>query len=84
MIKSKLSQQLRNLGLVEVYYNKFKTSGPASCFRGRHQIDGVWFTRNTVTTSVATYPFHLGFGYHRACIVDFQVNSFLGELATPL
>ena len=84
MVKCKISQQLRNLWLVEACYNKFKTVGPASYFIDRHQIDGVWFTRNTVIKSVAMYSFHFEVGDHRAYMVDFQVNSTLGELATRL
>ena len=38
MIKGKLVLQLHKLGLVEAYDTKFKSAGPASYFRGRHQI----------------------------------------------
>ena len=35
-IKNKIALQLQKLGLIQAYNNKFKSTGPASCFRGRH------------------------------------------------
>ena len=84
MVKDKLARQLHNLGLVEAYSNKLKSSGPTSYFRGRHQIDGVWCTRILVPESVSAYNFNLGAGDHRAYDIDFQVKSILGDLALPM
>ena len=78
VVKFKLAQEQQNLGLAKTYCNKFKTSFPTSCFKVRCKIDGVWFIRNTVITSVAMCTFNFGVGYHRACVVGFQVNIFLG------
>ena len=45
VVKGQLAKQLQNLGLAEAYCTKFDSEGgPASYFRGRHQIDGVWHT----------------------------------------
>ena len=42
VVKGKLAKQLNNLGLVEAFCTKFNPEGgPASYFRGRHQIDGL-------------------------------------------
>ena len=42
VVKGKLAKQKKNLGLVEVFCTKFNLEGgPASYFRGRHQIHGV-------------------------------------------
>ena len=30
------------------------------------------------------YPYHFGVGNYRAYVVDFQMNSILGELSIPL
>ena len=40
VVKGKLAKQLKNLGLVKVSCTRFNPEGgPASYFRGRHQID---------------------------------------------
>ena len=84
MVTGKLDRQLQKLGLVEAYSDKFKSLGPASCFRGRHQVDGVWCTRGIVPTSVSTCPFNFGAGDHIVYEVDFQVKIIVGDLALPL
>ena len=85
VLKGKLARQLNNLGIVEAFCTKFNPEGgPASHFRGRHQIDGVWYTRNIVPTADSTCPYHFGTSDHRAYTVDFQIDSMLGELSVPL
>ena len=64
MVTGKLARQLWNLGLVEAYCNKFKSTGPTSYFRGRHQIDGECYTHNIIPTSVSACNFHFGVGDH--------------------
>ena len=81
VVEGKLTRQLKNLGIVEAFCTKFNPEGgPASCFRGRHQIDGVWGNRNILSTAVSFFPYHFGAGYHRAHVVEFQMNRMLGEL----
>ena len=36
MVKGKFDRELQNLGLVEAFRNKFKSTGPVSYFRGQH------------------------------------------------
>ena len=55
--------------------------GSASCFRVRHQVDGVWSTRKIVPTVVPGCPCHFGSGDHRAYAVDFQMNKMHDELS---
>ena len=40
-VKGKLSEALRQLGVMESYYRKFKVYGPASHIRGKDPIDGI-------------------------------------------
>ena len=43
VVKGNLARQLNNLGLVGAFYTKFNLEGgPASYFRDRHQIDGMF------------------------------------------
>ena len=84
MVKGKLSRQLRNVGIVEAYFNKFESKGPASCFIGRYQIDRVWCTSGIVPTTVAMFTFQRGTWHYRLYITEFQVLSILGDLALPL
>ena len=82
VVKGKIAKQLKNLGLVEAFCAKFNPrGGPASCFRGRHQIDGVWHASKIVPTVVTICPYDFGIGDHRSYVVDFQMNSILGELS---
>ena len=81
MVKGKLALQLQKLGLVEAYTNKFQSTCPASYFRGRHHVDGMWHTRNIVPTSVSIFPFHFCVGDHRVDVVEFQMKSMLGDLS---
>ena len=37
-----------------------------------------------MTAAVTICPFHFGVGYHRAYVVDFQINSVIGEPSVPL
>ena len=63
MVKGKLAQRLKALGLKEAYCEKFDLhGGPASFSRGQHQIDGVWYSSNIVPTSVSLCPFEFGTG----------------------
>ena len=58
-VKVKLARQLKTLGIVESFYTKFNPKGgPVSYFRGRHQIDEVWCTRNVMPTEVSICPYH--------------------------
>ena len=76
---------MQKLGLAEAHCTKFNPEGdPPSYFRGRYQIDGVWHARKIIPTAVSLCPFHFSVGDHRACIVDFQMTSALGELSVPL
>ena len=85
LVKGRLAKQLQHLGLAEAYCTKFDSDGgPASFFRGKHQIDGIWYTRNVIPTAVSFCPFHFGVGDHRMYTVDFQLTSVLGELSVPL
>ena len=54
VVKHKLACQLQKLGLLKAYSNKFKHAGLGSCFRGRHQIDDIWYTHKIVLPSVST------------------------------
>ena len=83
-VKGKISHQLQNLRLVEAYCNKFKSTGPTSCFRGRHHIDVVSYTHNVVPIPVSTCPFNFDVGDHRAYLVDFEVKRILGDLSLTL
>ena len=69
VVKVKLTKQLQNLGLVEAYFNDFKHTCPASCFRDRHHIDGVWEICNIVYSSMVACPFIFGAGDHRTYAV---------------
>ena len=72
-VKSQLAKQLQKLGLAEGHCTKFNPEGgPASCFRGRNQIDGVWCARKVTPTAVTLCPFNFGVGDHRAHTVDFH------------
>ena len=85
VVSGSLAKQLRRLGLAEAYCSKFAPKGgPASYFRGRHQIDGIWCSLNVIPTAVTLCPFHFGVEDHRAYIVDFRLTSMLGELSIPL
>ena len=84
-VVKKLSRQLNNLGMVEAFFANFNPEGsPASYFRGRHQIEGVWYIRKIVPTAVSICTHHFDTGDHRAYVVDFQMNSMLGELSISL
>ena len=42
VVKGQLAKQLQHLGLAEAHCSKFDSDGgPASYFRGKHQIDGI-------------------------------------------
>ena len=74
--------QLHKLGLVEAY-KKFKPACPASCFRCRQHIDGIWHKRNIVPTAVSRIPFHFGVRDCRVYVVYFQIKSTLNDLDIP-
>ena len=46
VVKGQLAKQLQHLGLAEAHCSKFDSDGgPDSHFRGKHQIDGIWYTQ---------------------------------------
>ena len=75
-VKGELARQIQKLGLVKACINKFKSSGPTSCFRGRKQLDGIWNTRNIAPASFSTCTFNFGAGDHRFHVVNFQAKAF--------
>ena len=84
-LSGRCAKQLQRLGLAEAHYRKFgPEGGPVSYFRGRHQIDGIWCTRNVIPTAVTLCPFYFEAEDHRACILDFKLTSMLGELSVLL
>lgn len=71
--------------MTEAYCAKINPEGgPASCFRDKHQIDGVQNTRSMVPTSVSIYTFHFRVDNHRAHVADCKLNGILGELSEML
>ena len=71
--------------MVEIFRTKFNPGGgPDSYFRGRNQIDRVWYTRNIVPIEFSFFPYHFSTGCHRAYVVDFQMKGMLGELSVLL
>lgn len=85
IVKGKLAQQLRLIGLKEAYCAKSNSDGsPTLHFRDRHQIDGVWCTSNIVPAAISLYPFNFGAGDHHAYAVNFDLHNILGKLAMPL
>ena len=66
LVIGKFAKQLKNLGLVEAFCTGFNPEGgPASHFRCRYRIDGVWHTRKIVLTAVTIYLYRFGVGEQR-------------------
>lgn len=84
-VAGRLTQRSQRLRLAAACCSKFdQEGGPASCFRGRHQIDGIWHARNVTPAAVTLCPFYFSVGDYRVCIVDFRLMSVLGEFPVLL
>ena len=85
VVKGKIARKLKNLGLVEAFCTKINPEGgPASYFRGRHYVDGVWYTHKIVPTVVTIFPYHFSAGNNGAYVVEFQMDNILDKLSVPM
>ena len=75
---------LKSIGLIETT-SLFTSKTPPNTFTTRRfKIDAAWTTPNLAPSSSIIAPFSFGVGYHRVFIVDFQVESILGDEIIPM
>ena len=75
-LSNALKADLDMRDLVETRTGK---GGPATWFRGRHQIDGAFATSDIDCTGARFLPFWYGIGDHRAVVIDIPMQSLIGE-----
>ena len=80
---SHLQRLLESMGLIESS-SQFSTDPPLpSHISGSKQIDGLWVTPNLLPSRASILPHYFGVEDHRAFILDFPSNLFLGEGFIP-
>ena len=79
LARGHLSRAFRSMGLRDLVHERTQTAGPATWFRGRHQIDGVFATAGVECHGARFLPFWAGIGDHRAIVVDIPLQSLIGE-----
>ena len=80
----KMQRTLQSAGLIELS-SLFSNDRPlASHTSGSKQIDAVWATPNVNPTNLSILPHHFAVGDHRCFIVDFPMDSFMGDGFVPI
>jgi len=79
VVDSKLAKSLRQIGLTEAFYRKFRKASPALYSSRSMKIDSVWLIDNIIPTNVSILPYKFSIGDHRFILVDFNINKIIGR-----
>ena len=80
----RIARLLKFIGLIETT-SLFISKNPLNTFiTGRFQNDVVWLTPNLAPCTSSITPFSFRVGDYRAFIVDFQLESILGDKFIPM
>ena len=75
----RIARLLKSIGLIKTTSLFTSKTAPNAFIKGRFQIDAVWSTPNLAPSSSSIALFSFGVRDHRAFIVDFQLESILGD-----
>jgi hypothetical protein len=77
--RGKFGQFLRQMGLTEALSSEHPNLPETkSWFRGKHQIEGVWFSPELQAQNSMLLPFGFGVGDHRMIIIDVPTKQLIG------
>ena len=74
-----LARLLQQLGLQDMIRQRSGKPGPATYFRGKDQIDGIWGSTGLDCSGARFMPFWQGVGDHCLAIVDLSFSSLVGQ-----
>ena len=78
--KDHIGKALRSqLNMVDLVERLTGLPGPATFCRGKHQIDGVFETRDIECTGASFLPLRDGHGYHRSFLINVTYRSLIGK-----
>ena len=76
-VDGKLAKELKRIGMIDVYFKKFNSPGPALHVTGSVLIDGVWIIGNITPTVVLILPQKFGVGDYRVILINFDFNQIV-------
>jgi len=83
MTSGRLFKVFTQMGLIETYKTQTQLPPPNSFFKGTRQLDAIWVSPSLHPKSTSITPHFFGVGDHRTIIVDFDVESILGNGFIP-